>query len=522
MDDHLRLESLSAAALRTLLAQERAHRQELEQEVARLRAALARQNEAIIALERQNTELRREQQELRTLVAGLTEQNALLRRQAAVLHQENARLRGIPLAPAPDPTPEIKPATPKREGRKRKKRAPEHNAGRHRMERANRWMDHAAEQCPHCGEQLSGGWIQRRVQVIDLPPVAPLEITEHRILMRQCPRCGKRVLPPPPAQEAGRIGRCRFGPRLLAAIAVMATVERLPGRQIQERLRREYGLSVSHGGICGLLQRMAQAATPSYEQLQADVRASPVVYGDETGWRESGQHTFVWTFSTPQTIYVHHIASRAGHVVDAVLGEDFAGTLVTDFYAGYDHLLTTHQRCWRHLWRDLQDLLSAHAEDVETVAWVEGIGAIWKQATADRPAAELATTPQAARAREERARSYEQQVRALCPESLDPNLPHATLAKRLRRYGQELFTFVRDPRVDPTNNAAERSLRALVIARKVSGGTRSAVGSQTRTILYSVCATARMQGKNPATICQQLLLAPAGSPSPLAAPPRTT
>jgi len=205
----------------------------------------------------------------------------------------------------------------------------------------------------------------------------------------------------------------------------------------------------------------------------------------------------VWTFSTPQTIYVHHIASRAGHVVDAVLGEDFAGTLVTDFYAGYDHLLTTHQRCWRHLWRDLQDLLSAHAEDVETVAWVEGIGAIWKQATADRPAAELATTPQAARAREERARSYEQQVRALCPESLDPNLPHATLAKRLRRYGQELFTFVRDPRVDPTNNAAERSLRPLVVARKVSGGTRSAGGSQTRMILYSVCATARMQGKTP-------------------------
>ena len=103
MDDHLRLESLSAAALRTLLAQERARRQELEQEVARLRAALARQNEAIIALERQNTELRREQQELRTLVAGLTEQNALWRRQAALLHQENARLRGIPLALLPTP-----------------------------------------------------------------------------------------------------------------------------------------------------------------------------------------------------------------------------------------------------------------------------------------------------------------------------------------------------------------------------------------------------------------------------------
>jgi len=80
---------------------------------------------------------------------------------------------------------------------------------------------------------------------------------------------------------------------------------------------------------------------------------------------------------------------------------------------------------------------------------------------------------------------------------------------------------VRDPRVDATNNAAERSLRPLVIARKVSGGTRSAVGSTTRMTLYSLCATAKLQGKDPKAIYQDLLLAPPGAPSPLAAPPPT-
>ncbi|MGI8827089.1 MAG: IS66 family transposase [Chloroflexota bacterium] len=72
--------------------------------------------------------------------------------------------------------------------------------------------------------------------------------------------------------------------------------------------------------------------------------------------------------------------------------------------------------------------------------------------------------------------------------------------------------------VNATNNAAERSLRPLVIARKVSGGTRSATGSTTRMILYSICATARIQGKDPTAICQQLLLAPPGVPWPLAVP----
>jgi hypothetical protein len=72
--------------------------------------------------------------------------------------------------------------------------------------------------------------------------------------------------------------------------------------------------------------------------------------------------------------------------------------------------------------------------------------------------------------------------------------------------------------VAATNNAAERSLRPLVIARKLSGGTRSATGSTTRMILYSLAATAKLQGKDPTAIYQQILLAPAGTSSPLPAP----
>ena len=521
MDDHRRLESLSAATLRRLLAEERARRQELEQEVARLQAGLARQNEVILRLERRDAERQRELHAMQTLVAGLTEQNALLRQQVARLEQEKARLRGIPLAPPPDAAPEIKPATPKRDQQVRKKRAPQHNRGRLKLERATRWVNQAAEQCPHCGERLTDGWIQRRIQVIDLPLVAPLEITEHRIMRRQCPRCGKRVLPKPVGLEAGRVGRCRFGPRLMAAVATMATVERLPGRVIQDRLQREYGLTISHGGIIGLLHRMATAGQPAYQQLNQDVRASPVVHSDETGWREAGQHTTVWTVSTPQVVYVQH-GRRTNQEIDGILGADFGGTIVADCYASYDHFLGPKQRCWAHLRRDLDQLLHEHAQDTETVAWVEGIRWIYEQARLPRPAAEEGSTPQAARAREHRARQCESLVLLLCPAEPKPDRPAATLAARLRKHLTELFTFVRDPLVPPTNNAAERSLRPLVIARKVSGGTRSGAGSTTRMTLYSLCATAKMQGKDPTMVYQQLLLAPPGAPSPLTAPASTS
>jgi hypothetical protein len=172
--------------------------------------------------------------------------------------------------------------------------------------------------------------------------------------------------------------------------------------------------------------------------------------------------------------------------------------------------------------RDLDKLVHEQAQDTETVAWVEGIRWIYEQARLPRPAVEEGPTPQAVRARERRARQCEALVLLLCPAQPDPDLPSATLATRLRKHLAELFTFVRDPLVPPTNNDAERSLRPLVIIRKVSAGTRSEAGSTTRMTLYSLGATARLQGKDPSAVYQQLLLAPPGSRSPLTAPASTS
>ncbi len=78
----------------------------------------------------------------------------------------------------------------------------------------------------------------------------------------------------------------------------------------------------------------------------------------------------------------------------------------------------------------------------------------------------------------------------------------------MRRYQDDLFTFVRDPAVPPTNNLAERSLRGLVTARKISGGSRSPEGTQTRMILASILGTALAQNQDPLQACHQLLTAP--------------
>ena len=147
-------------------------------------------------------------------------------------------------------------------------------------------------------------------------------------------------------------------------------------------------------------------------------------------------------------------------------------------------------------------------EDAELAAWVAGVRAIYDLARGERPAAEAGMTPAAAQAREARARSYEQQLAALCPDTLAADRPEATLGKRIRRYLQELFVFVAEPGVPHTNNAAERNLRPLVIARKVSGGTRSAAGSTCRMRLASIAATARLRTLDPTEVFFRILTDP--------------
>jgi transposase len=499
------------------LALERTKRQALEQEQARLHGAIARQNGRLAEVTDQYRLVQRQVQELLARVEAVVVQNAALAGEVATLREENARLRAehrggeqqgasVRRPPAFVKAKTEQPATKQ----PRRKRAAIHNRGRRRLapEQVAHTVEHAVATCPHCATALTGGWAMRRVQVIDLPPPAPLAVTDHVLVTRRCPGCRRLVRPPGPGLADGRIGQSRFGPRLLAAITVMHTSERLPLAHITARLEREHGLRLSRGGLVGLLQLVARRARPQYQALREAVRQSPVVHADETGWRESGQHGYIWTFTTPTLRYFHRDPSRGGHVPDGVLGARFPGALVTDFYAAYDHLPGLHQRCWAHLWRDVEDLEGQYPDDQALAAWIAQLGAIWKKATGPRPTKEQGDAQPARRARAARARRYQEQVLALCPETLGADRPHATLAKRLRRYSDELFTFVRDPAVPPTNNLAERSLRSLVTARKISGGSRSSEGTETRMILASVLGTALVRNQDPLQACRLLLAAP--------------
>ena len=296
------------------------------------------------------------------------------------------------------------------------------------------------------------------------------------------------------------VGRQRFGVKLLSLMVTLREEGRLPIRSVQWYLQTVHQLKLSVGAIVGAIHMAAGQAQPAVAAMLERIRGSPVVQADETGWREDGVNGYVWTFSTPTERYFVR-RGRGKGVVDEVLGDTFDGVLVSDFYAAYNHYPGLKQRCWVHLLRDIDELEASYPQDVVLARWATAVQRLYTKAKAYADA-------QVWPARRTQS-VLEKRLLSLCqPFSNDPLAPQAKLCRRIERFIKELFVFVSHPDVPSENNAAERSLRHLVVSRKISGGTRSQQGSSSKMVLASLFGAWRAQGLNPLHESRRLLLSP--------------
>lgn len=389
------------------------------------------------------------------------------------------------------------------EKKPRKKRAAQYNHGR-RREAPTRIVEHRMLSCPVCASRLGGVSVARRRQVIEIAPPPPVEVTEHVVYHGWCSECQKwREAPLDVSAEV--LGQGRLGVKITSLIAYLRSVMRLPVRQIQAYLLTLHGLKISVGEIAEVLHRLKTKMEPTLAALKAQIRASPAVQADETGWRENGQNGYIWSVSTPTVRYYEYHHSRGHEVVEALLGEDFQGVLGSDFYAAYNIHQGLHQRCWVHFLRDGHELKEQYPDDPTVQQWFTQVKALYERARAYvGPDPSLPAAKQEA-ARTQQQHALEQELWQLCAPYAHTASPLQTLCNRVERFLPELFVFVARPEVPSDNNLAERSVRPLVIARKISGGSRSPTGSQTRMALFSCLGTWAAQGLNPFLQCLALL-----------------
>lgn len=387
----------------------------------------------------------------------------------------------------------------------RKKRDGKQNRARQRAT-PTQVTEHRLITCPDCHLRLGGISLARVREVIDIPLPAPVEVTHHHIYKGWCTGCQKWHEAPVDFQNQV-IGQGRIGVRVASLIATLRIVMRLPIRQIQAYLSTVHGMVISSGEIVELLHRIKEQMQPQLDALKTEIRGSPAIQADETGWREDGLNGYIWAVSTPHIRYYEYHHSRGGEVVKALIGPDFGGVLGSDFYAGYNIHQGLHQRCWVHYLRDVHDLKEKYPHDEPLLIWAKGIKAIYDEAVAwVEQGPDLSLTPREQTAvRVAHQHAFETQLWQLCQPYARTESPQHTLCERVERFLPELFVFVAVPGVPAHNNLAERSVRPLVVARKISGGTRSPKGSATRMGLASLFGTWMAQSLNPFHQCLAFL-----------------
>lgn len=395
-------------------------------------------------------------------------------------------------------------AKPKSSPNKRKPRA---NSFSRRREAPTHVVDHVPDFCPDCGRALSGGGPGRSRQIIDIAP-SPATITEHTLHDRWCSVCKKRVRAQ--ADFSGLAhGRRRIGHNLAAWIANLNIRARVPLRTIQSLIAQMHSVHISLGEMTDLLSLIAQRGEAALEAIKKEVRSADWLHADETGWRENGEYRCLWSLSTRESRWLHIDERRTAEVAAKLIGPDFSGTLVTDFYAAYNAIPGRHQRCWPHFQRALEKLRLHPLADESVGGWIDAVLCVWRKGREYR--AFCLSGPifgAGVFERRRRRRELEEELFGLAEPFLEVDssvAPQVTLARRVGLFLSELFTFVEFPEVPDDNNAAERSVRPAVIIRKVCGGTRSAKGTSTKAALMSLFGTWQVQGSDPIQECKAIL-----------------
>lgn len=347
----------------------------------------------------------------------------------------------------------------------------------------------APRQCPHCD-----GAVKARA---DRPVYDHLQedwIDGKRVIV--CYR-----------HEAGRCRKCRrwvrqagegellgamLGPHLRAAALFLQYDIGLTTRKVVRTLAGLAEVDFVPASLLRFGKEAARHARPLAQDVAEKLRACEANHADETYYRIDGHPAYVWFHGNEDLAHFCVTGTRSGKVSRTILGEDYAGGLHMDCYAGYDrHKTPIKQRCLSHLKRsaeEWQKLLPATAKDSHAFfsavrQWVKR-GCAWHRKWRNRPRAE----------KDREADWLREELKRLQQMPTDSERA-ARLQKRICRYRNEWLTFLEHPGVSPTNNLAEQALRAVVILRKLTFGSRTKAGAKRLGTMMTVIETAKRQGK---------------------------
>ena len=270
-----------------------------------------------------------------------------------------------------------------------------------------------------------------------------------------------------------------------------------------------FGLELALGTIRKMRHRLSEAVAEVVDEANRYVQCSNVVHADETSYRQGnadGENPenrggWLWVIATPLVAYFEIHLCRAAQAAKKLLGEDFAGILLSDRYSGYLWVGSSRrQLCWADLIRNFAKIADRSGRSGEIGReLVECAHRLFHEWHRVRDGTILFSTfrTYAGRIRRE--------IRKLLVEgaSYTPKKGEKSARAKTSRSCGELLSlepamwlFARREGIEPTNNFAEQLLRFAVLWRRMSQGTKSKHGSLFVGRLLTVIETLRLQDRN--------------------------
>ena len=352
--------------------------------------------------------------------------------------------------------------------------------GRQLSEAPDQIIKATVKSCAECGKQIAESMqiLMERYDKIDIPPIKPI-VTRVERYGCKCEGCGQeQIANVPMGLESGS----PFGDRIAALVTTMRYSHGISYNRMQQMMSEVFGIEISEGAIANLLTRVKGQLESEVDNILKVVRSSRLICSDETSARVNGKNEWEWVFQNEQVCFHIIRPSRGGDVIQEVMADHL---WVSDLYSAQKtHPAKEWQVCLAHQLRDCQygveagdEIFSGRMKKLLLRAFV--LRRRWS---------DLAETTRY----QYRCRLYRdlETILNLSPIQEDG----VRLQKRYRDLRENLFLFLDDPTIPPTNNASEQALRWSVIFRKITNGFRSNWGRDLFAMIRSIVNTGRRQG----------------------------
>lgn len=344
---------------------------------------------------------------------------------------------------------------------------------------------HPVSECVHCHGTLKN----KRIKIFfeeDIPLPIQKIVIKHEVEVGYCNSCKRQSSGTPIPSKKSILGN-----NIKKYVCLLSIVNRLSHEQIQGHAQDIHNIHISMGEIGNILMEEANNLRPEYERLKQSIDNQQGSHYDETGWdvAKEEQGKFAWVrvgTENNDTIFSLGKSRGKGNIED--IGISKLG--ITDDYGAYKNTFAEHQLCWAHPQRKLRDLVESNEIEKEkkeyckqTYTQFSHLYQKIRQSIGKTLSSKMKT-------------KLKSMFEEIChPHSLDPT-PLQRIKKSLQKNTKQYFTFLKYPIIPIDNNKAERSLRHLVIKRKISFGSKTQRGAETTSILASVILSLKWNDPN--------------------------